>query len=319
MNELIRFENQRFEVLTKQDVKIEFDGEILMCAKQVTSVLQYSNGRQAIAAHVDNECKLLLKNSDVSNRDFRKLNNAGETFLTEDGVFDLIYNSKLPKAKEFKKYVRNIVRTVQQTGRFDVVENSLMNTSDEKEKQLRLTIAKLEELVKINSENLLAVINLNQTKSDLEIYLQNRQIEQLSQELTVVKKSVVSTEQKIRDIKDIISINPKAEWRNEINLLIAKICIKTCNYGKTKSELYKALEVKTGCNLSTRLKNLKKKAENNNLDPCKIKILNYLDVLENDKNLRIIYIEIVKRQAIKLGVSLSEKQLALPEEQLACC
>lgn len=307
--QLIEFGEYNLEILIKSDVGFEFDGEILMSGKQVASILNYSNDRKAILDHVDPECKLLLKNSDVLNRDFRKLNNAGETFLTEDGVFDLIYNSKLPKAKDFKKQVRKIIKTIQKIGRFDLVEDNLMTITDEKEKQLRLTIAELERLVKINSENLLAVINLNQTKSELEIYMQQKHINSLS-------KTVSNINQKITDIKDIISINPKAEWRSQINVLIAKICVKTLDYAKTKSKLYTSLEKKAGCNLDIRLKNLKKKAEKTNLAPNKIQKLNYLDVLENDKKLRSIFIELVKRQAIILGVTLSDKQIALSEEQI---
>ena len=43
----------------------------------------------------------LLKNSDVQNLDFRKLNNRGEKFLTESGVYKLIFKSDKKEAEQF--------------------------------------------------------------------------------------------------------------------------------------------------------------------------------------------------------------------------
>ena len=40
-----------------------------------------------------------IKNSDVSKVDIRKLNNAGENFLTESGVYKLVFKSHKPNAE----------------------------------------------------------------------------------------------------------------------------------------------------------------------------------------------------------------------------
>ena len=52
---------------------------------------------------------VLIKNSDVLNKDIRKLNNAGEKFLTESGVYKLIFKSKKKEAKKFKRWVTSEV------------------------------------------------------------------------------------------------------------------------------------------------------------------------------------------------------------------
>lgn len=43
----------------------------------------------------------LLKNLDVRLKDIRKLNNAGEKFLTESWVYKLIFKSERKKLKSF--------------------------------------------------------------------------------------------------------------------------------------------------------------------------------------------------------------------------
>lgn len=107
-NELRIFEGIELDILTKDDVNIEFNGECLFSGKQVCNVLQYVNDRDAISSKVRENQKVKVKNSDVVNNNFRKLNNAGETFLTENGVVELIQKS-LTKSLEFKTKLLNFL------------------------------------------------------------------------------------------------------------------------------------------------------------------------------------------------------------------
>ena len=98
------------EVLTKEDVNIEFNGECLFNGKQVAKLLEYVNDRDAINTKVRENQKIKLKNSDIICKHLRKLNNHGETFLTEEGVLDLICNSKNisnNKKDEFIEFLKN--------------------------------------------------------------------------------------------------------------------------------------------------------------------------------------------------------------------
>ena len=109
-NELTIFEGIELEVLTKEDVNIDFNGECLFNGKQVAKILDYVNHVEAIRTKVRENQKIKLKNSNVVNHDFRKLNNHGETFLTEEGVLDLICNSKTisnSKKDEFIEFLKN--------------------------------------------------------------------------------------------------------------------------------------------------------------------------------------------------------------------
>ncbi|MDE5977305.1 MAG: phage antirepressor KilAC domain-containing protein [Turicibacter sp.] len=60
-----------------------------------------------------------LKNSDVDNSDIRKLNNAGENFLTEAGLYKLIFKSNREQAEQFQDWVTDeVLPQIRQTGSY---------------------------------------------------------------------------------------------------------------------------------------------------------------------------------------------------------
>ena len=87
------FENKRVEVL-------EFNGNILFNPKHVAECLDIKNINDAIA-NFNEKQKIKLRNLDIANTDIRKLNNAGENFLTESGVYKLIFKSRKEEAERF--------------------------------------------------------------------------------------------------------------------------------------------------------------------------------------------------------------------------
>ena len=97
MENLMVFEGNEVEVL-------EFNGEILFNAKDVAMCLEISNINKNITTMEDYEV-IKVKNSDITNGYFRKLNNAGENFLTEAGVYSITFLSRKESAKRFKKWV----------------------------------------------------------------------------------------------------------------------------------------------------------------------------------------------------------------------
>ena len=61
----------------------------------------------------------LIKNSDVLLTDIRKLNNAGEKFITESGVYKLTIKSDKEQAEEFQDWVTDeVLPKIRQTGNF---------------------------------------------------------------------------------------------------------------------------------------------------------------------------------------------------------
>ena len=99
-NGLINFHHEMFG-----DIRaIERDGEPWFVGKDVAVALGYSNARDALAKHVDNEDKKILTSQNAT---LEKLSipNRGLTIINESGLYSLVLSSKLPSAKKFKHWV----------------------------------------------------------------------------------------------------------------------------------------------------------------------------------------------------------------------
>jgi len=125
---------------------------------------------------------------------------------------------------------------------------------------------------------------------------QQMQVQQLQGEIAVAKEQV-------QEIREVVTITPGADWRAKTNKLLQKIGYKLGDYEKPKQEVYTAVEKRGGYSLERRLDNLMTRALKNGMAPSKVKQLNYLDVIAEDKKLIEIYTAIVKEIAIKHGVA----------------
>jgi prophage antirepressor-like protein len=91
---------------------IEMNGEPWFVGKDVAEILGYSNTRDALSKHVDDEDK-----ADVAIHDGRQ--NRNMTVINESGLYSLILSSKLPSAKEFKHWVTaEVIPSIRKTGKY---------------------------------------------------------------------------------------------------------------------------------------------------------------------------------------------------------
>ena len=103
------FKNEMFgEVRTMTNEK----GETFFIGKDVASALGYKNPSNALQVHVDAEDKTsyLIQ---VSGSNYK----ANTLFVNESGLYSLVLSSKLPQAKEFKRWVTSeVLPQIRQTG-----------------------------------------------------------------------------------------------------------------------------------------------------------------------------------------------------------
>ncbi|MCT4593142.1 MAG: Rha family transcriptional regulator [Anaeromicrobium sp.] len=135
------------------------------------------------------------------------------------------------------------------------------------------------------------------------IIMQAQAMKNLKLEVNTVKEIAATAMDEVKEIREVIEINPKAEWRKQTNLMLNKISKKLGDYRTPKEQAYKALEERAKCKLSIRLKNLQSRAMMNGMAKSKVDNLNNLDVIANDPRLKEIYIVIVKELAIKHRVN----------------
>lgn len=106
MNNIKIFENAEFGSIRALEVK----NEPWFVGKDVAVILGYSNPRDALAKHVDDEDKGVAKCDTLGGvQDL--------TVINESGLYSLILGSKMPKAKEFKRWVTSeVLPAIRKTG-----------------------------------------------------------------------------------------------------------------------------------------------------------------------------------------------------------
>ena len=97
MNEIFNFHGQEVRTMTIND-------EPWFVGKDVADILGYTNSRKAIFDHVDEEDK----SDGVTIRDTMG-RNQNPIIINESGLYSLILSSKMPQAKEFKRWVTSEV------------------------------------------------------------------------------------------------------------------------------------------------------------------------------------------------------------------
>lgn len=115
MHKLMIFEGHEVEVF-------ELNGTALFNPYHVGECLEMAPG--TVKDHMSKMNKkqvVKVKNSDVGLTNFRKLNNAGENFLTESGVYKLVFKSRKPNAEAFTDWVTDeVLPTLRKTGSYDM-------------------------------------------------------------------------------------------------------------------------------------------------------------------------------------------------------
>lgn len=105
-NEIRKFDFRGAALRTLTDES----GEPWFVAKDVCDVLGYTNASKAISDHVDSEDKL-------NNESLSSLGQRGGWLVNESGLYSLVLSSKLPTAKEFKRWVTHeVLPQIRRTG-----------------------------------------------------------------------------------------------------------------------------------------------------------------------------------------------------------
>lgn len=103
---------------------IERGGEPWFVGNDVATALGYTNARNAVPAHVDDEDKLRTQ-----------IEYAGQkrdiTIINESGLYSLVLSSKLPTAKKFKRWITSeVIPSIRKHGAYitpDKLEQVLLN------------------------------------------------------------------------------------------------------------------------------------------------------------------------------------------------
>lgn len=107
MKALTVFENPEFGTIRT----FELDGEPWLAGKDVAEALGYTNPQKAVRDHVDEE--------DRTVNDSFTVNGTPIALINESGLYSLVLSSKLPTAKNFRRWVTSeVLPSIRKTGSY---------------------------------------------------------------------------------------------------------------------------------------------------------------------------------------------------------
>lgn len=148
MNELQVFNFKGNEVRT-----IVIDGKPYFVGKDIAEILGYSNTKDAIATHVDEEDRTVIQRSENTTLE---IPNRGLTVINESGLYSLILSSKLPTAKKFKRWVTSeVLPSIRKTGGYQVPSNPMdaLKLMFEAQTQTNQHVGAIEQRVHVLEDN----------------------------------------------------------------------------------------------------------------------------------------------------------------------
>lgn len=115
MNDLMIFEGNEVEVF-------EFDGQVLFNPYHVGACLKIGeNGVKTAVSKMNDKQVVKLTNAKVAKYNFRKLHNTGENFITESGVYKLVFKSHKPNAEKFTDWIADeVLPALRKTGNYEM-------------------------------------------------------------------------------------------------------------------------------------------------------------------------------------------------------
>ena len=131
-------------------IEWKVNGEIEWCffGKEVVQVLGYDVSKNSYTKYVKRFCdqdetikvkfKELQDYPNKSNLDLLEISKKGEILLLETGVYELILNSNLSQAKEFKKFVKQLLKQLREKAGLEQFEMFRMM-----DKQIQLNVQKV--------------------------------------------------------------------------------------------------------------------------------------------------------------------------------
>ena len=270
--DMIVFNNPEFGELRR----VEIDGEYWLVGIDVAQALGYRKPYSAVVNHVDEDDTLKQGVIDAYGR------TQNTTCINESGVYALIFSSRLPNAKKFKKWVTSeVLPSIRKTGSYAVQPQQPMSPAQ--------LIAAQAQLMVDMEQKMLALQDQTNT-------IQN-QYTQLSQKVDTAVK--------------VLSRPSEDHWKADMDQAIKDLCEQRhWSEFATRGKLYRDLEQKINCDINsrlTRLRNRKRKAGARRQD---VMSLNKLDAIAADKQLRAAFELVVKEWQARSVVLEGQQEIA---------
>lgn len=246
-NELMIFNNEEFGEVRM----VEIDGRPYAIAKDIALSLGYKNTNDAISRH----CKGVVKHEGF------KINGSEVSLIPQGDIVRLIVKCSLPQADKFERWIfDDVIPQVLNTGKYDVVENKIQQIEDDKERELSLGLYQLEQVLKVNPNDMLTTLAYNNMQQELTTYKQNKKLEEVDKKIKAIENN---QENQKKRLESIVAIGDRVQFTNEVN----RVSRAT---GAKHAEIYNLTYLKLknlyGIDLNARTKNKRQELQNRRLD-----------------------------------------------------
>ena len=195
-------ELQTFNFETQEVRTVIKNNEPWFVAKDVTDILGYSNSRDAVKRHVDEEDKGVAKHDTPGG--LQQL-----TSVNESGLYALIFGSKLPKAKKFKRWVTSEVLPAVRKHGIYATADTVTKVLNDPDTAIRL----LETIKEEREQRLIAeqrVSELQPKASYYDLILQNKSLLSVTQIAKDYGKSARWLNEKLHELG--VQYNQSGTW-----------------------------------------------------------------------------------------------------------
>lgn len=254
MNELQIFNNPEFGQLRT----VTIDNDLWFVGKDVAEILGYAKPKNAIATHIDADDR---RGAPIQG----PLGGTQEmTVINESGVYSLIFSSKLPNAKRFKKWVTTeVLPSVRKTGSY---------TAPQAMSQAQLIAAQAQVLVEMEQKML-----------------------SIQSQAEAIQSQQEALAQRVDTAIKVFSRPSEDHWRGDMDQAIKDLCEERgYNALKVRGDMYRELEQKCGCDITSRLTNLRKRKKKQGARHKDVMALGKLDAIAADKQIRAAFEGIVR-------------------------
>lgn len=183
--------------------------------------------------------------------------------VNEPGLYSLIFGSRKPESKEFKRWVtHDVIPSIRKTGSY--------GTS----------------------------IDLSKLSPEMQMFKMTfDSVAKIQLEAAETKQRIAEVQNKVTTIQETI-LQRDDNWRAKITGMLNGAAQRFGGHQEIRKESYSRLEERAHCKLNIRLANLKERLAESGATKTKVDKANRLDVIESDPKLKEIYSIIVKELSI---------------------
>jgi prophage antirepressor-like protein len=298
--------------------------DIYMTAEQLGRALEYSDPRISVGNIVTKHDYLKDKEFSSVIQAITEVGNREMRVFTEDGIYEVLSISKQHKAREFRQWVRGVIKQIRKTGRYDFEEQRIMLIENEEERKLSINLLYEQRLYLNNPSDLTLEMRYKLAKNELDRFKDNESKKLIAMEVEKVKEDV----EELKQAKDIMTHHfdkqNKDVWKKQIDDALKAIIrsgyvdkiedIKGFtgkkDFDKLRNYTYFILERETNSNLNTLKKHKQVECEAQGNSKSKTeeecRKINIIYDRVKPKNLRVAYEKIVKELFVASGATVPE-------------